>query len=369
MTSLITPTARLLAPAGLSREEWLEVRRTGVGGSDVAAILGMDAHRGPLHVYLSKRGELAERRDPRLDRAARRGHKLEGLVAELFEEESGHGVLQSPGTLQHTDRPWMLANCDRLVVESATLATWSEPHPDIPLGPGYPDATAVLECKSRTWRSARREDWHGEEPPDGPALQAYWYLAVTGYPRAYVAGLIDDDLAWFRLERDEELIGHLVQLVTEFWERHVLAGVEPDPGDLEATDELLGHLWDVRPESVKFFAGAEVAEIEALVTERDAIVAQRKELKRDLGRIENRLKAKLGPNEIAEVALAPGRELYSWHRNGVFASKRFREAEPDLAAEYVHLVKAIDRERLAAEKPDVYGRHRARVFRTPGGSS
>ncbi|GAA3078160.1 YqaJ viral recombinase family protein [Streptosporangium carneum] len=369
MTGLITPAARLLAPAGLSREEWLEVRRTGVGGSDVAAILGMDTRRGPLHVYLSKRGEgeLAERRDPRLDRAARRGHRLEGLIAEFFAEETGHAVVESPGTLQNAERPWMLANVDRLVVEAppdGVAAAVYEPDGVLPYG-----VTGPLECKSRTWRSARREDWKGEEPPDGPALQAYWYLAVTGYQRAWVAGSVDDDFVWFRLERDEELIGHLVTLVTEFWHDHVLTGVEPDPGDLEATDELLGHLWDVKPDAVKFFAGAEVAEIDALLTERDGILAQRKELKRDLGRIENRLKAKLGPNEIAEVALAPGRELYSWHRNGTFASKRFREAEPELAAEYVHLVKAIDRERLAAEKPDIYARFRARVFRTPGGSS
>ena len=62
MSDLITPTARLLAPSGLPREEWLKVRRTGIGGSDVAAILGMDHNRGPLHVYLDKRGELPEER-------------------------------------------------------------------------------------------------------------------------------------------------------------------------------------------------------------------------------------------------------------------------------------------------------------------
>lgn len=343
----ITPTGVLVLPAGAPREEWLAARRQGIGGSDVAAILGMDPNRGPLHVYREKRGEPATPRSPRAERAARRGHRLEGLVAEIFAEETGLALVDSPGMLQHVERPWMLANCDWLVAES------------------LPEVAGPLECKTRTWRSARREDWSGEEPPDGPALQAYWYMAVTGYSQAWVAGLIDDDFVWFRLERDDELIGHLVQIVGEFWHEHVLAGREPDPDDLESTGELLAHLWDVRPDAIKLFTGPEVAEIDELLARRRAAKEQIKELEREITRVENALKAKLG---AAEVALAPGRELFSWRQNGPFAAKRFRTSEPELAAAYTRLEPVVDRERLAAEHPDVYRRFRARVFR-PGGSS
>jgi putative phage-type endonuclease len=164
------PTARLLLPAGAAAEVWQATRATGVGGSDVAAILGMDAHRGALAVWLEKTGQAPQRRDARLERSARRGHRLESLVAEFFAEETGLTVLDSPGTLQHVDHPHWIANPDRLTVATAGIGR---------------DDVSVLECKSRTWRSARFEGWHGEEAPDRPAIQAHWYLTVTGYRTAY----------------------------------------------------------------------------------------------------------------------------------------------------------------------------------------
>ncbi|WP_084963307.1 YqaJ viral recombinase family protein [Thermoactinospora rubra] len=350
-TDLLTPTARLLAPSGLSRDEWLKVRRQGIGGSDVAAILGMDRRRGPLEVYLDKRGELEQQRDVQLERSARRGDRLEGLVAEFFGEETGRWVVDSPGTLQHAERPYMLANPDRF----SFLAD----------GDDLSDP-AVLECKTRTWRSARREDWHGEEPPDGPALQAYWYCAVTGYTKAHVAGLVDDDFIYFELAHDAELIDHLVKVVSDFWHNHVVAGVPPEPGDLESTGELLNHLWDVSADSVKLFTPEEVAEADKLLARREEIIRERKKLKRELGAVENKLKARLGD---AEIALAPGRELYSWRRNGNFAPKRFREAHPDLAAAHRRQVDALDIEAIKTHHPDEYRAHRARVLRVPGSTS
>jgi putative phage-type endonuclease len=348
---LLTPTARLLAPAGVPREEWLDVRRQGIGGSDVAAILGMDKRRGPLHVYLDKRGELEERRDPKLDRSARRGQKLESLVAELFAEETGLAVVDPPGTLQHAEHPWMLVNIDRAVFEQQ--------------GGELDGYGGVLECKTRTWRSARTEDWRGEEPPDGPAIQACWGMAVTGYRKAWVAGLLDDDFVHFRLAYDQELIDHLVKAVSDFWHEHVLAGVPPEPGDLEATDELLSHLWDVKADSIRFFSPEEVAEADKLIARRRELLDERKELKRELEGIENKLKHKLGD---AEIAVAPGRTLYTWVRNGTFAPKRFREDHPRIAERHQRRVSVLDIEALKTHHPDKYRAHRARVLRVPGSS-
>lgn len=352
MSDLLTPTARLLAPAGISREEWLGVRKQGIGGSDVAAILGMDRHRGPLHVYLDKRGEYEERSDPKLNRAARRGTRLEGLVAEIFAEETGLHVVETPGTFQHAERSWMLVNLDRAVFERQ--------------GDDLNGDGRVLECKTRTWRSARAEDWHGDEPPDGPAIQAYWGMAVTGYRKGHVAGLVDDDFRHFELPWDQELIDHLVKAVSDFWHNHVVAGVPPEPGDLEATDELLSHLWEAKADSMRFFSPEEAAEADRLIARRQEIRDQRGELNRELEGIENTLKAKLGD---AEIAIAPGRELYYWRRNGTFAPKRFALAEPDLAAKYRKKVDVLDVDALKIHQPDEYRAHRARKLHVPGSAA
>jgi predicted phage-related endonuclease len=308
----------------------------------VAAILGMDRYRGPLHGWQAMRGELEQRRDTRLDRAARRGHRLEGLVAEFFAEETGHTVIEAPGTLQHVDHPHWLANLDRIAYR-----------------PQQPANPAVLECKSRTWRSARVENWRGDEPPDGPSLQSCWYLAVTGYQAAYVAGLVDDDFVWFRLERDEELIGMLTAAVDQFWNGHVLTGVPPEPDGSQATTELLACLWDVRAE-----ASVEVDPVEAMLLKQ-----RRRELKEridnlgeDLNEVENQMRAMLGDAEVATVG---SRTAFTWRQNGNFAPARFREAEPDLAAQYSHMVPAVDTKRLAADHPETYRKHRARVLRVP----
>ncbi|MGV4984569.1 YqaJ viral recombinase family protein [Streptomyces sp. NRAIS4] len=340
----VTPTARLLLPAGASEDVWRAARLTGVGGSDVAAILGMDGHGGALRVWLEKTGQAPERRDARLERSARRGHRLEGLVAEFFAEESGLTVIDSPGTLQHVDHPHWIANPDRLTVAPDDQAR---------------DELGVLECKSRTWRSARVEGWHGDEAPDGPSLQAHWYLTVTGYRHAYVAGLIDDDLEWWRLERDDELCGLLADAVDRFWHDHVLAGLPPKPDGSQATTELLARLWDAREE-----ATVEVDPVETMLLKRRRRALRQEITVRDneLTEVENQLRANAGDAEVATIG---GRVAYTWRQNGQFAAARFREAEPELAAQYTHLVPAVDTERLAADHPEIYRKYRARVLRVP----
>jgi len=340
---LATPTARLVLPAGAAEGDWHAVRRTGVGGSDVAAILGMDSYGGALRVWLEKTGQARPQRDARLERAARRGQRLEGLVAEFFSEDSGLTVLDSPGTLQHVDHPHWIANPDRLTV---------------PVGGGRDDL-GVLECKSRTWRSARTEGWHGEQAPDRPAIQAHWYLTVSGYRHAHVAGLIDDDLEWFRLERDDELCGLLADAVDRFWHDHVQAGIPPKPDGSQATAELLARLWDARED-----ATVEVDPVESMLLKqrRRELKEQLTELGDELGEVENQMRANAGDAEVATIG---GRTAYTWRQNGQFAHARFREAEPELAAAYTHLVPAVDAERLAADHPETYRNFRARVLRVP----
>ncbi|MET9122938.1 lambda-exonuclease family protein [Streptomyces sp. NPDC004528] len=331
----------MLLPAGAPEAAWHAARLTGAGGSDVAAILGMDPHRGPLHVWLEKTSQAPARADSRLERAARRGHALEGLTSEFFAEESGLTVLASPGTLQHVDHPHWIANPDRLVVA-----------PDR-------DELGVLECKSRTWRSARVEGWHSDEAPDRPAIQAHWYLTVTGYRFGYLAGLIDDELEWFRLERDDELCQMLADAVDRFWHDHVLTGIPPKADGSQAAAELLARMWEADEETA-----VEVDPVEALLLNQ-----RRRELKEAAGRlddelteVENRMRQLAGAAEIATVG---GKPVFTWKANGQFAHARFRAAQPELAAEYTHMVPAIDTVRLAADHPTTYRTYRARVLRSP----
>lgn len=337
------PTARLLLPAGAPADDWHAVRRTGAGGSDLPAILGLDTHGGALRVWQDKVG-IPRETDPRLERSARRGHRLEGLTAEFFAEESGLLIVDAPGTLQHVDHPHWLANPDRLTLR---------PDDDQAADPG------ILECKSRTWRSARTEGWDGDEAPDGPALQAHWYLTVTGYRHAYVAGLIDDELVWWRLERDDELCQMLANAVDRFWTDHVLTGIPPRPDGSQATAELLARLWNAREEAT---VEVDPVEVMFLNQRRRELKERQAGLEGDLNEVENRMRQLAGDAEVATVG---GKPVFTWKANGQFAHKRFRTAEPELAAQYTHMVPAVDTVRLAADHPETYRTYRARVLRTP----
>lgn len=336
----VAPTARLVLSADASPEEWHDVRRSGIGGSDVAAILGLDRYRGPRHVYEAKHGLHTVESEP-----MRWGRRLEQLIAEAFAEESGVALAaDSPGTLAHEEQAWRLANVDRLAVDGDGRV----------LGP--------VECKNRS--AYQLADWEGEEPPDAPAIQTHWYMGVGGWAWGWTAALVGGNrLRWYRLRRDEELLEHLVDYCGRWWQRHIVESVPPPPDGSQATAELLAHLWDAQPEAV---AEVDVLWVQQLIERHRTLTDQRKALEEQLRLVEAELKTALGDAEIARVG---ARTAYTWKANGTFRAGAFRAEQPELAAEYTRLAPVVDTERLAADHPEIYRRYRARVLRIPKGES
>lgn len=337
---LATPTGVVIAPPTLEREQWLDVRRRGVGGSDVAAVLGMDKYRGPLEVYLDKVGELPDRpRDPALDEAAFWGTTLEPIVADVFAERTGLHVTEGPGTLAHVEHEWMIANLDRVALD-----------------PGTVGSVGVLEIKTRS--AFQLDEWR-EGVPDGPALQTHWYLAVTGYPHAHVAALVGGNrLVVHRVERDEQLTAHLVDLVGDFWQ-HVEDRTPPPVDGSAATAELLAHLYEVEPDAVTL---ADPDEVLPLLGQLAELKLREQQLADERRAIENKLKAIAG---TAEIVRCRDEVAFTWKRNGPLSVTRFAAAHPELAERYVHHVPALDTGRLAADHPATYSAHRARRLIVP----
>ena len=337
----VTPTGVVVAPASLDREQWLTVRRTGIGGSEVAAVLGMSKYASPLEIYLDKVGELPLDRPqhPDLEEAAFWGLAHEPTIARVFAERSGLRVVEGPGTLAHVERRWMLANVDRFVLDE-----------------GESTPSSLLEIKTR---SAYQLDEWLLSVPDGPALQTHWYLAGTGYRHAHVAALLGGNrLRIHRVERDEGLVEHLVALLGEFWQG-VLDHRPPAVDGSEATEELLGHLYDVKADAVTV---ADPAEVLPLLERRRELKAREERTADELRDVDNQLKAIAGD---AEIVKTQGTVAFTWKQNGPLATKRFTAARPDLATKYTHRVEALDTKSLAAEHPDEYRAHRARRLVVP----
>ena len=141
--------------ADLSREDWLAYRRLGIGGSDVAAIMGISSFATIRDLYNDKIGVLPLIEEEEGNWVAKEvGHRLEDLVAEIFSRKTGLKVFPVRKMFRHPLYPFMLADVDFFIV--------------------FPDGTfGILECKTCNYNAKVKWDNDsvpGKLCPSGKAL-------------------------------------------------------------------------------------------------------------------------------------------------------------------------------------------------------
>jgi putative phage-type endonuclease len=183
----------------MTEEQWLAHRREGIGGSDIAKVVGLSRWGNALTVYADKIGTAEPQEQNEL---MYWGHQLEDVVAREFAHRTGLKVRRVNAILQHPEHSWALANIDRMIL--------------------CPErGKGILECKNVGFFQTK--DWRNEDDeikmPDEYLLQVQWYLAVTGLPHGYGAALIGGQRFVFtEVERDEELCAYLLKIGGEFWQ-------------------------------------------------------------------------------------------------------------------------------------------------------
>lgn len=218
------PALRLVKTQDLGRDQWLQVRKGGIGSSDAAAAVGLNPYQSQLELWMEKTGRAptAPPGDGGADDLSPMywGSLLEPIVAAHYTRRTGNRVRRINAVLQHPEQPWMLANIDREVM-------------------GAPDVQ-LLECKTAGIQGA----WLWREGvPEYVQLQVQHQLAVTGKQAADVAVLLGgQELQIFRIERDEELIGQLITLEREFW-GYVERDQQPPADGSESADRALRALY------------------------------------------------------------------------------------------------------------------------------
>lgn len=203
---------KLVNVSEINNTEWLELRKIGIGGSDAAAIAGLNPWKSPFSVYLEKTSdEIKEVPD---NERMRVGRDLEDYVARRFEEATGKKVRRNNFMLQSEEYPFMTANVDREVVGE----------------------NAVLECK--TTSSYNRKEWE-EGIPIHYHMQVLHYMLVGGYEKGYIACLVGNEaFIWHEVERDEETLKYLVEIESRFWE-NLQKGIMPSPDGSDDYDTAL----------------------------------------------------------------------------------------------------------------------------------
>ncbi|MGB1922534.1 MAG: YqaJ viral recombinase family protein [Alcanivorax sp.] len=219
------PALRLVSTKGMNREQWLKVRKQGIGASDAAAAVGLNPYQSPLELWMIKtcRDGLLPAPDPDdIHTPLYWGNLLEPKVAEAYAKATGNKVRRVNAVLQHPDddKPWMLANLDYAIVGN--------------------DNVQILECKTTGQYGAKL--W-ADGVPEYIQCQVQHQLAVTGKQAADVAVLIcGQELQIHRIKRDEALIAHLYELEREFWQL-VEADTPPDPDGSGSAGQALQALY------------------------------------------------------------------------------------------------------------------------------
>lgn len=320
-----------------NRTEWLKARRSGIGGSDVAAILGLSRYKTAVDVYEDKIAT-DEPKDAQSD-AAYFGSVLEDVVAQEFSKRTGMKIQRVNKMLRMGEGDWMIANIDRAIVNPEIAGRVYVYDEDRQIETGRQISTdMILECKTAS--SFIADQWgpsQEDEIVSGKVVtehkiplyyetQVQWYLGVTGASVCFVAVLLGgQDFRIYRVNRDDDVIEALREQCSKFWHENVLANVPPAP----ATKEDVARIFPTdNGEMVE--ASNDVA---ADIGELRNLQEQIKTLQDQQDVVKDRVCAALGDKTGFTIA---GEKActYKAQTSNRFDSTKFKKAEPDLYNEY-----------------------------------
>jgi len=268
-------------------------RNVGIGGSDVAAILGMSPYKSALELWAEKVGHTENSTRDAIH--LRFGHHVEPFVANEFERLTKLHTVEHTCAIHHPENNFMYAHVDRFVVEEA----WAPAVVD-----GVVVAKSLLECKTAS--VFNKDEWGqagSDEIPKAYLLQCIWYMAMTGCSTAHVAVLIGNaDFRIYQINRQEKLERMVIDQAKRFWFEHVLEGRPPKP---QSTSDLK-LLYPQSSQGQAIEASAPV--LEALKNLREVQEeAKNLEVKAEL--IKTQIMAELGE---AELIAHQGQVLATW---------------------------------------------------------
>lgn len=219
----------------MNTEQFDRERRSGLGGSDLGAILGLNAHRTGFTVWQEKTG----RAEPFAGNLQTRfGTYAEEFVAREYSERTGRQVQRYNAMLRHRKAP-LIGHVDRLVVPVGAKRASHRHEIRTSLG---------LEAKTAHALAAARSDEWGEDGtdqvPQSYLVQCAAYMALTECQHWDLACLFgNSDFRVYHLARDLELEGMLLEEATRWWQDHVIADVPPDPSsEAEARQWWAAHV-------------------------------------------------------------------------------------------------------------------------------
>jgi putative phage-type endonuclease len=321
------PALRLVDTRELDRQQWLEVRRGGIGSSDAAAAVGLNPYKSMLELWLEKTREGAALPETTQEEdwgPTYWGTLLEPIVAAHYTRQTGNRVRRVNAVLAHPEHQWMLANLDREIVGAGDVQ--------------------ILECKTAGLNGARL--WR-DGVPDYVQLQVLHQLAVTGKAAADVAVLIcGQELRIHRIERDDLMIAQLIRLEHEFW-RMVRERVAPPADGTESASRALNGLYPSDLGESLMFAGDPY--LEGIFLELLQAKEHQEREERRASELKQAIQQRMGTASTA--VFSEGSVTWKRTRDSArFDAGRFAKDHPDLFKAYT-AAKSGSRRFVINEKP------------------
>lgn len=272
--------------------------------------MGLNPYKSQLELWLEKTGRLSQQvSDDRDDDPMYWGSLLESFVATHYSKKTGNKVRRVNAVLQHPQHHWMLANLDREVLGSSEVQ--------------------VLECKTAGMNGAKL--WR-DGVPEYVQLQVQHQLAVTGKQAADVAVLIaGNDFKIYRIERDETLIHHLIELERAFWE-YVEQDIPPAADGSDSAARALQVLYPCDSgESIDLSQDQDMTEVfKQLIEVRHALLGN----ERLEAQLKQQIQERLG--EASKAQFATGEVSWKLSKDSiVFDTKRLQQEQPELMQAYL----------------------------------
>lgn len=303
-----------LTESATERDEWLQRRRTGIGASDVAGIIGLSPWASPYSVWADKTGLTS---DTEPTDVMQIGLLAEHVIAPMYTARTGrtlHGVQLECANAEHL---WQKCTLDAFEGDTDDLTA----------------ADALVEMK---WTGESVKAWD-EEIPLHYRCQAAWQSIVTGIEQVRFAVIHSafgrHQFAIYDYTPDPDDKAMIERACSEFWHEHVLTGIAPDVDHSTATTDAITEAWGRIPDADDVMYADDDLSLQETVraldrARRDRLAAQDNEKQ-----ISNLLKARM--QDCTELVV-DGEPICSWRpqQTNRLDTTALRKAHPDIADQF-----------------------------------
>lgn len=286
-------------------EQQLANRSKGLGGSDIAPILGKSPYRTALDIFAEKTGKVA-REDLSHNENVAAGNYMESGIAQLYAWKNGIEIYPFTDTIFHPDYPFLLANPDY-----------------------YDNEGGVIEIKNMDVDVARSYGWPNNfQAPTHYMIQLIYYCWMVGATYGKLVCFITGSrYEVTHYERDESIEQWMSTNAIHFWQEHVLKEVPPSPSTLKDVQFLFPV-----SESKQLIADSA---IEKLVNEYGEINTQVSSLAKRKEEIHFLLASYMGEHDTLLSMDDQVIATYKSHERTSFDTTRFKEDHPALYSTYL----------------------------------